>query len=423
MHNQRQLSRIVFIIILLVGLVHLVFADAAPPQQPPAGSIESGGFDTHVQMVSEEVLMLVDVAENRVSDQYVAANHIQAHVEATFWMQNQGEETESFDVWFPLGVPDGYSEVSVVDNFGAWVDDVPAEIGQEIIVGQWDEEVPWATWPVTFPPGETVVLTVAYNLRATGYYPYGELVYILETGAGWWGTIGEGTVTVRLPYDVNEHNVTRYSAPGRDGCMIDDFEIDGTDLIWHFSDLEPTNRENIRVNAMAPSVWSSVLEAEELVTENPDSAGAYLELAEAQARGLEFKYGLICCEALADAATANFQQALALEPEAVDVQIGYLDLLLSLWFPYVLESYSEDIPTLVQELLISAPDDDRFLDMLSQAVGSFQWALEVNPDESEGMQAAYDAVMAAVRQAAKANSGNTRLNEIAFPPPTPTASG
>ena len=118
-----------------------------------------------------------------------------------------------------------------------------AEIGHaELLDAPWEQPPLWATWPVTFPPGETVVLAVSYDLRATGYMPYGEFVYILESGAGWWGTIGEGTITVRLPYDVNEFNVP----PDSISPAMDDFEITGTDAIWHFTDLEPTRGDNIR---------------------------------------------------------------------------------------------------------------------------------------------------------------------------------
>lgn len=411
MRNKTALGMLTMI--LLVGSAQLVLADAAPPQQAPGSTIESGGFETNVQMVSEEVLMVIGDAEEPVTDWDIISNYFQGHVEATFWMQNQGKETESFDVWFPLGAEDGWLDVSVVENFAAWVDGVPAEIGQEELPGEWDDPVPWATWPVTFPPGETVVLTVSYDIRPTGFIPYGELIYILETGAGWWGVIGEGTVTVRLPYDVNEKNVPWYSgAPNTDRFAIDDFEIVGTDLIWRFTDLEPTRKDNIRVEVLAPSQWEAVLAAEEAVADNPDSAEAYLQLAQAQANGLQFKYGLICCDSLADLAVENFQQALALAPDDIDVQVAYLDLLLSLWFPYAMDTYSEDIPTLIQTLLISAPEDEHFLELLPQAMGSFRWSSEINDEDSEDRRLLYGEIMAALAEATEANPDNTGLFEI-----------
>jgi len=406
MKNHWQLSVLAIIVILLVGSMQLVLADAAPPQQPPATSIESGGFDTQVQMVSEEVLMLIDRATLPVDENVWVSNNIQAHVEATFRMQNQGEETESFDVWFPLSTAASDYDGGLAENFEAWVDDAPAEIDQEDVPGRRDILVPWATWPVTFPPGETVVLTVAYDLRATGFMPYGEFTYILETGAGWWGPIGEGTVTVRLPYPINEYNVPWH--PVSDN--MESFEIDDTDLIWQFSDLEPTTDDNIKVNVLSPSVWNAILAAEETIAQNPDSAEAYLELAQAQRDGLQFKYGLTCCRALADATTENYRQALTLAPEDAEGPIAYLELLRSLWFPDEEGSYPEDLPEVIERALVLAPDDERVLDLLDWIVGDYEYVRDRFP-ENEILQAGCEAVGSVLIAALEANPDNERLAE------------
>ena len=134
-------------------------------------------------MVSETVSIAIEASDETVSDfSGIAADHIVGHVDATFYMVNQGGEAESLEVWFPLGVPTGFSGINQVQNFMAWVNEEPVTPGQKEVPGQWDYLVPRAIWNVTFPPGETVVLRVTYDLYPTGYSPYGTFSYILETG-------------------------------------------------------------------------------------------------------------------------------------------------------------------------------------------------------------------------------------------------
>ena len=63
MRNHRQLRVIAIMMVLLVGSLQLVLADGVPPLESPGSSIGSGGLDTQVQMVSEEVLITVIEAE------------------------------------------------------------------------------------------------------------------------------------------------------------------------------------------------------------------------------------------------------------------------------------------------------------------------------------------------------------------------
>ena len=55
---------------------------------------------------------------------------------------------------------------------------------------------------------QDVTIEVAYTVNGYGYYPYDVFKYILETGAGWNGTIGIADVIVRFPFEVSEKNVS-----------------------------------------------------------------------------------------------------------------------------------------------------------------------------------------------------------------------
>jgi hypothetical protein len=157
------------IVALVLGVLGapLALADAAPPQNPPGTTLDARGFETNVQMISEEVLIVVDGHyEGTIEYEYdddVITMTVAGHVDATFWMQNQGEEEEAFDVWFPIGESGVTIPVLYVENFAAWVDGVPMELGQEQAGGDRATAV-WATWPVTFPPGQVVALRVTYDV-------------------------------------------------------------------------------------------------------------------------------------------------------------------------------------------------------------------------------------------------------------------
>jgi len=364
MRKRYTLGLVSAAILLVTGIQSMlpVRADAAPPQFPPGASIGSGGFITKVQMVSEYVRLDIAEAQEAVSNWASVSSDVMAgHVDAIFVMQNQGEETESFEVWFPLGASDGYSDIRTVENFAAWVNGVPAEIGQVDLPGQWDTLSPWATWPATFPPGERVILTVSYDVRPTGYMPYGAFEYILETGADWWGAIGTGIIRVRLPYAVNEFNVPDDAI--WQSVEAGALEVDETDLIWRFTDLEPTTTDNIELNVLAPQLWQTIADAEQAVAANPDSAAAYLELARAQVNGLEFKYELVCCIALAEAARASFQQALALAPTDITIHLEYVEYLALFWFPYGGAPLPDELASALAAALAVAPDNERLLEI------------------------------------------------------------
>ncbi len=232
----KQTCWIVLMVIgaLCLGPVRPAAADAAPPWYAQGASVETSESMTQVQMVSEEVLLVVQERPGRVPE-YLAAESMTGHVEATFVMRNQGTVEESFDVWFPLGIPmdqwwssdlsDLVDNQGLASNFAAWVNGESVAVSQQEIKDQSDSLTWWAAWTMVFPPGQDVVLRVTYDVSPVGWEPYGTFYYVLQTGAGWWGPIQEGTVTFRLPYEVDSSNTVLDSAYGQ--CFPDTFSIEG----------------------------------------------------------------------------------------------------------------------------------------------------------------------------------------------------
>jgi len=331
-------------------------------------------------MLWEEVLLEIKGKDTPLERWDLAANQMQAHVTATFLMRNQGKTEEAFDVWFPLGVPDGYSTITTVSDFRAWVNGEEARVGEQERTGQWDAIVPWATWPATFPPGEDVVLRVTYDVLPDGYSPYGTFPYVLETGAGWLGPIGEGTITFRLPYEVNRFNtVLNPEAYGglETGWMIPNpanYTVDGTDVVWRFEDLEPTAEDNISLTVLAPLVWEEIVATRGDAVAMPDSAAAQLRLARTLTSALYFRYGLNPIGAsveLADEVQTAFRRALELAPADVNAYIDYLDFLQLLPEPVMSELPEDFVPTLERALKLD-PQNGRLLSIQD-------WLISIEP--------------------------------------------
>lgn len=358
--------------VLLCQPVHPVLADAAPPWFAQGSTVNPDTELTQVQMVKENVLLTV---EGRASDDAekadLAAGYMSGRVDATFIMRNQGTKTESFDVWFPLNTATGYGDTSTVQNFQAWVDDIPAEVSEEEI-GEFaygDGFVLWATWPVTFPPSENVVLRVNYDVLPVGYRPYGTFQYVLETGAGWHGSIGEGTITVRLPYEVNSTNTvldpasTWSTAPNPP-----EFSVEGTDVVWRFTDLEPTSEDNVQLAVLMPSRWRDIVAAREAVAEQPDSVEAQLARAEALEGALTFKYGLIDIgnsQEILEEAEAAYEQAAELDPDNAEVYATYAKFLWNLVPP--VGPVPPETFAIVEKALELNPEDARLQDIYTWA--------------------------------------------------------
>jgi hypothetical protein len=326
-------------------------ADVGPVWTAQGAGVAPGEEPTQVQMVSETVTITVEPLEPPADESWIRMDHLVAtHVDATFLMRNQGSEAETVEVWFPLTTGVEYGENAPypgqAENFKAWANGEPVEVeeapGRDLLGIR--DEVPWAKWSVTFPAGEDVELRVTYDTHPVEWGGWAVGYYILETGAGWRGPIGEGSVTFRLPYEVTPLNVQlaeireAYTGPDRP------FEItvEGTDVTWHFTDLEPrpsgelrgfepsAETDNLILPMMEPSAWAEIEAARAAVEMEPASVEAQLELAEALEAGTQrVKYFLANDTnlALIERTEAAYERVLELTPEDVDVLVAYLEWL------------------------------------------------------------------------------------------------
>lgn len=196
-------------IVILFAVPSAALADIAPPYNPPGSNLNTGAEITQVRMVAE--IVLIDVRKDTMPGSLG-----RARVTADFTMRNLGDTAESMAVRFPIAANNGY------DNSYPEITDVVIKVGEKQVAfrranypfrfdrSYMDDIVPWAEFDVTFPVAQDVPIQVAYNLSGTGYSDqpfFTTFYYVLETGAGWQGTIGSADIILRLPYAANPQNV------------------------------------------------------------------------------------------------------------------------------------------------------------------------------------------------------------------------
>jgi hypothetical protein len=327
------------VLVLAAGLFfpnQPALADIAPPAEPPGSNI-SPGESTQVQMLAETVQIDVQAVATQARPR-LAADFALASVKASFVMRNQGETSEQLQVRFPLmdpsGMGDGFGHYPEIQGIQVRVNEKPVATSRVTSPSPntWDKNAPpisWVAFDAAFSPGRKVNINVQYNLQPTGYFPVAEFVYILETGAGWYGPIGSADLTLTLPYEVNAQNLVygEYNTtPGG--------QADGQQITWHYENLEPTRDDNLRLDVVAPGVWMSLLRARRAVQANSGDASAWQTLAQAagdaalDASGKGWLRSDPGGQALALESMRAYEKVLALRPQDAGLWAGYENLML-----------------------------------------------------------------------------------------------
>lgn len=352
--------------LLIVLLISFTFpqsiaeADVAPPEAPPGTNLIPGNEQTQVRMMAE--IVTLTISENP-SD----SNSAIAKTEAVFTMRNLGIEEEKMQVRFPLsffnGNSDGWGNFPEIDSIVVKVDGKNIQTKKENqpffqSENSYEErqEIPWAVFDVSFPPSQDVTIEVVYDVHGYGYYPYEVFKYILETGAGWNGTIGSADIIVRLPYEVNEKNLDLSSQIGyADGTTPLGGVINKNEIRWKFEDFEPTAENNFHITVVTPSLWGKVLKEKAVVEKNPNDGEAWGRLAKAYKEILVLpKYMRSDPAALEilQLSTNAYQRCLELLPNDSLWHYGYADLLLSHFIFNVYSKGKEDAEGILPIILL-----------------------------------------------------------------------
>ncbi|MCU0485474.1 MAG: hypothetical protein MUC85_05125 [Anaerolineales bacterium] len=361
MNHRKLLCSLFFLAVIFLLFPGSALADIAPPTNPPGSNIEPGSEPTQVRMVAEKVVV-------EVYDDGLAQGLGKAHVTADFTMQNLGSEPETMQVRFPMSANDGFGNYPQITNVTVKVD----EKTMQTSVASYAQPdggllmMPWVEFAVTFPPEEPLLITVEYDLLGSGYYPFTAFYYLLETGAGWKGTIGSAEIILRLPYEANSLNV------------VQDFQIgwaetnqgaafEGHEVHWFYEDFEPEPYsvvQNMEFVLVAPGAWKKVLVTQAAVKASPTDGEAWGRLAKAYkdlfllGRGYREDFG---GEELFRLSVEAYEKCLQLKPNDAQWHAGFADLLAnrSYWDSWTSGPTNDAIRALdeIQTALRIAPND------------------------------------------------------------------
>lgn len=357
---------LLFVMLVGVAPARPVVADQAPFWESPVGLVP-GHPDVQVRMAAETVD--VEIVER--------GEEIHALVVTSFTMANDGPEAR-LKVGFPASTTSLFDQLVAPDSEGRRFADAPvlfspralrafqvAVDGQEI--RSWRQEVPaaaqagfgadWLTWEMTYPAGGTTRVDVRYEqvLSDRAGDRVVQPMYVLRTGALWHGTIGEATVTLRASdggafvggpelymRPDGAGGVATYPRPDQVYGPGDAAQSSATQIVWRFSDLEPTR--DVGATYVRASAWRAFAESDSAIVAGGSSNAELLRQGAAAA--LEILGGTSVCgqereaicvsgphgvprglvDRLASTARERARRAVQLAPEDADVQQTYGDL-------------------------------------------------------------------------------------------------
>jgi len=364
-----------------------VKADIGWPPLNPSGSdlVPPGDQPTQVRMVSEEVNISIEPNQRPLSDgqEDSPAYWMRGQVDAQFLMRNLGQEQESFDVWFPLAASMRYPGMlpyfpeATLQDFTITVDDIP--LAYETVpapdLSDPQQNSPWAKFPMVFPPGKDVIVRVSYTLYPTGRRPFGGFEYILQTGAGWKGTISSAKITISLPFEITSENLSM-ADQSIEGLSISPnppgYEIEGNVIRWQFTDLEPTAADNIFIDVLEPQRYQALLDARQQVLASPNSVDAQLNYVQAAQNALLIVKNVGNHgggETLAKEVDDAYKHALELNPQREDIYSEYANWMLRsrAWISLIRDGVCPaDLCDLVERGLALFPDNADLLQIQEQ---------------------------------------------------------
>jgi hypothetical protein len=220
-----------------------------------------------------------------------------AEVSAVFTMTNPTNQELSITVWFPLASTLESDEweshpgevAPRIENFLVEVDgqpimydinELPNPKGSEFPV------LPWASFPVTFPARQDVLIQVSYLVWAQeDIIGVGMLFsYIFQTGAGWAGPIGRAELIFNLPYLASSETIS---------VMPEGGQIEGYQVRWIWENFEPGPQDDFSIWLIRQERWENLEAARIRVSNCPEDGEAWLDLSDTYRRLILGKYQIM----------------------------------------------------------------------------------------------------------------------------------
>ncbi len=387
-------SKLILILGLFLALTFLLshsfsaLADVGVRPILPGGSSLLPEDSTPIQMAAEIVTMNVRPAtesDNAIIQLNPNAYGLQiqsiwypmvAEVQAVFTMTNPTSEDVSLNAWFPLASalenvswelnPDEI--VPRILSFQVAADGAPIDYSVSELPnpkGADKPDLPWASFPVTFPAGTDTIIQVDYLFPLQPSVKGRELAlyYIFQTGAGWDGPIGKADLVLNLPYPASEGTLAQfdptnfslpYSMSGPKNLLSLDATLDGNQARWTWSEFEPGPEDDFAIWLADPVLLQQLESARSAVQANPQDGAAWLELARAYRSLGTGAWGLptVFAGSYLTPGVEAYQQAAELLPDHPEPHAGIAMLSLAPYMNNV--SAPSEVMGLVQEQLLLA---------------------------------------------------------------------
>ncbi|HDQ92899.1 MAG TPA: hypothetical protein ENN89_02135 [Synergistetes bacterium] len=247
-------------VLVSLAAAGIAFGDAAP--DPLNSGLAPSARTHHIWMADEEVN--IHLGEETVS------------VDATFRFANLSEKKTTLEVGFPTDYRDDVEDLEVfVNGKNVTYRETKEKLYYPETIDEDGITVNWALWDMTFPGKSETKLNVSYKVRPRKNHdfiitPYRNFIekietdmpqeppadstvgrllagmetfstgYILVTGSGWYGSIGEAIINVF--YEAKGPGVIRWFHPE------EDYEFLPDRLQWKFYSLDPTFNIQLEFN-------------------------------------------------------------------------------------------------------------------------------------------------------------------------------
>lgn len=226
----------------LVGLIALILCATARADDSSLGAVGSSVIplqNDHVTMAAERV------------DAVIRGNQAWVTCVFTFTNTNSGPPA-SVLMGFPQMAVEPLRGAPELLGFQTEVDGKAVQTSFKKQQQQSEDEqyAGWYTFNVSFAAGQTRTVRNTYHGRLT-FISDGELgfSYVLHTGATWLGSIGRADVTVRWLSDKDVR-------PGSTSANPPGYQIGNHEAHWHFTNLEPTDQNDVYFFFRSASVQS-----------------------------------------------------------------------------------------------------------------------------------------------------------------------
>ncbi len=378
-------AKIILVVLIVLGVLtpsQSAYADIAPPPAPELGGLEPFGYqETNVQMVYERVEMEIQPVTKFEDDYVYSVSSVV--VNAYFTMHNLGDMAETMQAIFPLEsfsscigqneTANSYTEYSIQEeSFSVTVEGAPVPVRKVITdhpykdlvaIANMCEKMTWAGFDVTFPVDEDVVIKVQYVMETImSADSIQNIHYILETGAGWAGSIQQAYVIVKFPYTATTENVLPESTPG--------YQFLYNEVFWSFQNLEPTSENNIQVSIVSPEIWQKIVSIRRELKESPKLPENWLELADIYFGIATWHWDNVRSDAYLQKIPSVYETGIAANPDNAQLYAKYAEFKLYEWSPRAMgqisESQARPILYLLNKALSLDPKNGTALDVLSQ---------------------------------------------------------